>query len=413
MVKFTAILATALMAVSATGISTSAQGVKQIEASKTANTSEQKSFKRYSKANETANLIALESKEAKPGEEISIPITTVTGNTCSCYNVVIEYDSRLEFVSAQGAQAFCDFEQNGIKYVSVVGYTTGFYTDGQAVATLNFRVPKDAENDNYFIKFNEITSFSTDTADYDDYSAKDAVVTVTGGKDKEFEGNCVQLKSVSGIAGQHAAVQVIPYSNNQCTCYDMLIEYDPALTLEDNGVIGANSFTIYEEDGRCFVAIVGYNADGVYKDGSPMATLNFIIPEDAMPGTDTFNVTVAKLSNFDKTTEKLPNVTYYDAVITVAEAYIPSGLTMFKTFMILNDKGEIVGTKVGPRGDFTNDGKTNVRDAAAIAKFIAGGKKGNASPEGLFFGIVNDKSKEISVRDAAGVASFVARGSKW
>ena len=36
MVKFTAILATALMAVSATGISTSAQGVKQMEAAKTA-----------------------------------------------------------------------------------------------------------------------------------------------------------------------------------------------------------------------------------------------------------------------------------------------------------------------------------------------------------------------------------------
>ena len=179
MVKFTAILATALMAVSATGISTSAQGVKNIEASKTANASEHKSFKRYSKANESANLIALESKEAKPGEEISIPITTFTGNTCSCYNVVIEYDSRLEFVSAQGAQAFCDFEQNGIKYVSVVGYTTGCYKDGQAVSTLTFKVPENAENDNYYVSFSEITSFSTDTADYDDYAAKDASQATT------------------------------------------------------------------------------------------------------------------------------------------------------------------------------------------------------------------------------------------
>jgi hypothetical protein len=411
MVKFTAILATALMAVSATGISTSAQGVKQIEASKTANTSSEKSFKRYSKANASANIIALESKQAKPGEEISIPLTTFTGNTCSCYNIVLEYDSRLEFVSAVGPQAICDFEQNGVKYLSVVGYSTGYYTDGEAVATLNFRVPNDAENDDYFITFNEITSFSTDTADYDDYSAKDAVVTVTGGKDKVFEGNCVQLKSVSGIAGQHAAVQVIPYSNNQCSCYDMLIEYDPALTLEDNGVIGATSFDIFEKDGRCFVAIVGYT-DGIYKDNSPMATLNFIIPEDAMPG-DTFNVQVYEFSNFATATAELPESKYYNAVVSVAEAYIPSGLTTFKTFMILNDRGEIVGTKVGPRGDFTNDGKTNVRDAAAIAKFIAGGKKGNVSEEGKFFGIVNDNSKEISVRDAAGVASFVARGSKW
>lgn len=411
MVKFTAILATALMAVSATGISTSAQGVKKIEAAKAANTSVQKSFKRYSKANESANLIALENKDAKPGEEISIPITTFTGGTCSCYNVVIEYDSRLEFVSVQGAQAFCDFEQDGIKYVSVVGYTTGFYKDGQAVSTLNFKVPENAENDNYYVSFSEITSFSTDTADYDDYAAKDAVVTVTGGTEKVIDGNCVQLKNVAGIAGQHAAVQVVPFSKNQCSCYDMLIEYDPALTLEEGGVIGANSFDIFEEDGRSFVAIVGYT-DDVYKDGSPMATLNFILPEDAEPG-DTFNVKVSQLSSFATATSELPESKYYNAVITVAAAYTPAGITKFKTFCIINDKGQIIGTKVGPRGDFNLDGVTNVRDAAGLSKYIANQRKDNVSSEALFFAIVDDKRTDVSVRDSAAIASYVAKRGNW
>ena len=411
MVKFTAILATALMAVSATGISTSAQGVKKMEAAKTANTTTQKTFKRYSKNIETKNLIALDSTTAKPGEEISIPITTFTDNTCSCYNVVIEYDSRLQLKNVQGAQAFCDFEQDGIKYVSVVGYTPDVFKDGQAVATMTFIVPDDAENDNYFISFNEITSFSTDTADYDDYAAKDAVVTVTGGTEKKIKGNCVQLKNVIGIAGDNAVVQVVPFSNNECACYDMLIEYDPALLLEDGGVKGANSFTIFEEDGRCFVSLVGYTA-GSYSDGTPIATLNFTLPEDAMPG-DTFNVKVAQLSGFGTATEQLPDVKYYNSVISVAAAYTPSGVTEFKTYRILSANGDVIGTTVGKRGDFTFDGETNVRDAAAIAKFIAKGRTGNVSPEGMFFGIVNDNSTSISVRDAAAIASFVARGRVW
>jgi len=411
MVKFTAILATALMAVSATGISTSAQGVKQMEAAKTADSAAQKSFKKYSKANETANLIALEGTAAKPGDEISIPMTTFTGDTCTCYNVVIEYDSRLEFVSVLGSQAFCDFEQNGMKYVSIVGYTPNVYKDGEAVATINFKVPENAENDNYYVNFNEITSFSTNDADYDDYAAKDAIVTVTGGTDKIIKGNCVQLKNVTGIAGDSAVVQVVPFSNNECSCYDMLIEYDPALLLEEGGVSGANSFTIFEQDGRCFVSLVGYTP-GSYTDGTPMATLNFTLPDDAMPG-DTFNVSVAQLTNFATATEELPGSTYSNAIISVAAAYTPNGLTDYKTFKKLSASGEVIGTTVGKRGDFNYDSDTNVRDAAAIAKYIAKGRKGDVTPEGLFFGLVDDKNTSISVRDAAAIASFVARGRVW
>ena len=409
MVKFTAILATALMAVSATGISTSAQGVKNIEASKTANASEHKSFKRYSKANESANLIALESKEAKPGEEISIPITTFTGNTCSCYNVVIEYDSRLEFVSAQGAQAFCDFEQNGIKYVSVVGYTTGCYKDGQAVSTLTFKVPENAEHDNYYVSFSEITSFSTDTADYDDYAAKDAVVTVTGGTDKVIKGNCVQLKNVKGIAGDNAVVQIVPFSNNKAACYDMLIEYDSALLLEDGGVRGANSFDIFEKDGRCFVSIVGYTSD-IYKDGSPMASLNFVIPEDAVSG-EIFNVQVSKLSSFATSTEELPDTTYSNAVITVADTNRTSGISEYKTFKIYSADGSLISTSVGKRGDINCDGITNVRDASTAARYCATGDRSKITDAGMFYADVDDNGI-VNIRDAAKIARCVAVG-RW
>ena len=407
MVKFTAILATALMAVSATGISTSAQGVKKMEAARTANTSTQKSFKKYSKIIESPNLIALEGTSAKPGEEIAIPIKTYTSNTCSCYNVVIEYDSRLEFVSVNDSQAYCEFEQNGIKYVSVVGYSTDFYKDGEAVATINFRVPDEAENDNYYISFNEITSFSTDTEDYDDFAARDAVVTVTGGVEKQITGNCVQLRNVSGIAGDSAVVKVVPYSNNECSCYDMLIEYDPALTLEDSGVKGADSFTIFEEYGRCFVSLVGFTPD-VYKDGKSMATLNFVLPEDAMPD-ETFSVEVVHLSNFATATEELPDVKVYNAVISTAAAF-SDGLGSYKTFKkIVN--GEIVETKVGLRGDINCDGIVNVRDASTTARYVVTGDASKLTEEGLYYADVDDNDA-VNIRDAAKIARYVVKG-QW
>ncbi len=408
MVKFTAILATALMAVSATGISTSAQGVKKMEAARTAS-AVKNTIRRYSKNSESTNLITLESKNAKPGEEISIPITTFTGNTCSCYNVIIEYDARLQFRGVQGAQAFCDFEQNGSKYVSVVGYTADTFKDGQAVASLTFTVPENAENDNYSIRFNEITSFSTDEADYADYAVKDAIVTVTGGAEKVIRGNCIQLCNVTGIAGDNAVVKVVPFSDSKCACYDMLIEYDPALLLEDGGVRGANSFSIFEENGRSYVSIVGYTS-GSYKDGEAMATLNFVIPEDAVSG-EIFNVTVAELSNFATSTDEICDVQVSNAAVTVADSYTASGLSEYVTYKVYANDGVLVSTKVGKRGDINCDGVTNVRDASMAARYCATGNRSGITDEGMFYGDVDDNGK-LNIRDAAKIARFVATG-KW
>ena len=407
MVKFTAILATALMAVSATGISTSAQGVKEIEASKAA-----QSLRKLSKADGTTNVIGLEGTSAKPGDEISIPLTAYTGNTCEYFDIVLYFDSRLEFETVQGkggmAPAFdSGVDENGTSFVTVVGFVANAVKDGE-IATLKFKVPENAVNDNYFISFAEVNNFGSDKGDYNDYAVKDAVITVTGGADRVIEGNALELRSVSGIAGENAIVKVVPYSDNKCECYDMLIEYDPALILTEDSVKGADSVSVYEENGRRFVAIVGYTPEA-YKDGKAMATLNFELPKDAKAG-EQFNVRVAQLSNFATITTEIPikpeNI--ISAVITTAAAYT-DGLGEYKTYEKA-ENGIVVETKVGRRGDINLDGVVNVRDASSTARYVATGDASKLTEEGLYYADV-DENETVNIRDAAKIARFVVKGT--
>jgi hypothetical protein len=405
MVKFTAILATALMAVSATGISTSAQGVKEIEASKAA-----QSLRKLSKADGTTNVIGLEGTSAKPGDEISIPLTAYTGNTCEYFDIVLYFDSRLEFETVQGkggmAPAFdSGVDENGTSFVTVVGFVANAVNDGE-IATLKFKVPENAVNDNYFISFAEVNNFGSEKGDYNDYAVKDAVITVTGGTDRVIEGNALELQSVSGIAGENAIVKVVPYSDNKCECYDMLIEYDPALILTEDSVKGADSVSVYEENGRRFVAIVGYTTEA-YKDGKAMATLNFELPENAKAG-EQFNVRVAQLSNFATATTEIPvdpkNI--FSAVITTAAS---ADSNMYKTYNKV-ENGEVVETKVGLRGDINLDGVVNVRDASSTARYVATGDASKLTEEGLYYADV-DENETVNIRDAAKIARFVVKGT--
>ena len=235
LMKVSAVLATALMAASATGLTTSATDMKTSEAlkgSKTTRTTSRSTKRAKSGNSKNANdheesdiSMTLKGGKAKAGGEIvEVPIIFETGNQCTCYDIVIEFDSRFEFVGVDGAKAFCDFEEEGRKFVSVVGYEIAPYQDGSTVATIKLKVPEGAENDDYQVRVSQVTSFSTDYADFEEYKVNNAIFKVTGGIDRQ-ESDGLRLKSVTGLAGDSAVVQLIPHSGNKCAAFDVLIEY--------------------------------------------------------------------------------------------------------------------------------------------------------------------------------------------
>ncbi len=420
LMKVSAVLATALMAASATGMTTSAANMKTAEAlrgGRTTRTASRSTTRRARGGSsrtsiedvETEASMVLQGKKAKVGDIVEIPIIMETGNQCTCFDVLIEFDSRFEFVGVDGAKAFCDFEEDGRKYVSVVGYEVTPYQDGQAVATIKLKVPKGAENDDYEVRFSQVTSFSTDYADFEDYTTKNAIVTVTGGVEKK-QTDGLRLRSATGVAGDSAVVQLIPHSNNKCVAYDILVEYDSRLLLEDKDVAGANSFCIFEADGKSYVSLVGYTAKS-FADGQAAAALNFNLPYDATAN-DTYEVKIATVTDFSSSTASFEKFETEDAVISIFESSRPNDKYQeHKVFKKFGSDGKLLASEVGMRGDSNGDGKADVRDAAATANFCAT-KKG-VDEAGQFFADVDDSGK-MDVRDAAKIARYVATGrTSW
>lgn len=393
-VKGTMILTAAIMAVTTTGMTVStAVGAEEITTSTYLAASNSKS-------------ISLKSQKAKPGETVSVPLTMGTNNCCTAYDILIEYDSRLEFESVEGAKASDSFENEGKKYVSVVGYDEKGFKDGEAAAKINFKVLKDAENGKYPVRFSQITSFSDNYADFENYAVNNAYITVTGGA-PEQKRRGMELVNVMGLAGKSAVVQVVPNTDGQCSSYDILLEYDPRLILEDRDVAGANSFCIFEENGKCYVSLVGYTTK-TFEDGQPMAALNFHIPQDADVN-DTYSVKFVQITSFSTLYSDLEDYQTLDGEISIVKSSRPNDKYQeYKMFQKFAADGTLIFSGVGFRGDANSDGKADVRDAAAIAKRCATGK--NVMDElGEFFGDVDENNK-LNIRDAAKLARYIANG---
>jgi len=419
LMKVSAVLATALMAASATGMTTSAASMKNAEAlrggrtarsaTRTTRRSKGGSSKTSIEEVESEVSIALQGKKAKVGEIVEIPLIMNTGNQCTCYDLLVEYDARFEFVGVSGAKASCDFEDSGRKYVSLVGYDAAPYQDGEAVATIKLRVPEGAENDDYFVNFSQITSFSTDYDDFENYETKNAVVTVTGGVEKAMTDG-LRLKSTVGVAGDSAVVDLVPHSSNKCTAFDMLVEYDSRLTLEDKDVSGANAFCIFEEGGKSYVSLVGYSNEA-FRDGDPLVHLNFHIPADATAN-DTYEVKINTVTDFSSGNAAFESYDTEDAVISIFESSRPNERYQeHKVYKKYSQSGKVIGSMVSMRGDANVDGKADVRDAAKVARYCAGTK--DIDEVGQFFADVDDNGK-MDVRDAAKIARYVAAGrTSW
>lgn len=122
--------------------------------------------------------ISLHDKEVYAGATVEIPLTMRTENQCTSYDLLVEYDSNLEFVSITGAKASESFEENGRKYISMTSFETSPYKDGAIAASIKLYVPPTVEYADYSISFDQISSFSSNIEDFEDYITEDATISV-------------------------------------------------------------------------------------------------------------------------------------------------------------------------------------------------------------------------------------------
>lgn len=127
-----------------------------------------------------SNLLTLEGREAVAGELVEVPLIMYTNNQCTNYDLLVEYDSRLEFKHVLGAKAVNSFESDGRRYVAIAGYENSPFKDGKAAATIALYVPEEAQSDDYEVKFSQIASLASDDEDFYEYTTSDTVISVVG-----------------------------------------------------------------------------------------------------------------------------------------------------------------------------------------------------------------------------------------
>lgn len=391
LMKVLAVISTAIMAFSAAGVTAAADEINDTQVLS-------------STENSTEKQLVLGSVQGAPGETVEVPLTMFTGSQCMYYDISVEFDSRLEFVESDMAQS-SEFEENGNKFVSLAGFGFTPFADGETAATVSFRIPENANvNDSFELKIANVSNFASDSDSFENYSVSNGTVTaVQGVEAKKAENDTlnqspaeakatISLESKNAVAGEAVEIPVTLYSDNQCTSYDISIKYDSNLELLD--VDGAMLSTPYEENGEKYVAIIGYKASP-YKDGKAIAKLTFAVPED-LESDAQYLVGVNNVASLQTESEDFTSLTSCVNSTISVKSFNKKGFGVYQN---------------GLFGDVNEDGVADIRDAALIARCVAGRKLDRISRQGQLNGDVNQDGT-LDIRDAARIARYVAKGGK-
>ena len=129
-------------------------------------------------ANQSTATLKLSDANAIAGKLVTVNLTMETGNLCAGYNVDIEYDERLTFKKTTGAVVAEKNEQYK-NVISLVNFTGTYFADNKVYSSITFEVPMNVEVGTEFeVNFKTIGNFTTDTAEFEDYSLVNSKITV-------------------------------------------------------------------------------------------------------------------------------------------------------------------------------------------------------------------------------------------
>lgn len=224
----------------------------------------------------------------------------------------------------------------------------------------------------------------------------------------------ISLHGSEVFAGETVEIPLTMKTENQCTGYDLLVEFDPSF--EFISVKGAKASMNFERDGRKFVSLAGYEV-APYQDDAVAASIKLYVPP-TVEEHDSYNVVFSEICGFSSDDEDFENYHTSNAVVSVVPLSKMNPASKIKSnekhseckvFQKFDKDGRVIESKVGFRGDSNGDGKADIRDALTIAKAIAGRKVSDMADYEQFFGDVNEDGR-ISIKDAAIIAKFIAHG---
>lgn len=227
----------------------------------------------------------------------------------------------------------------------------------------------------------------------------------------------ISLHDQKVYAGATVEIPMTMKTNNQCTAYDLLVEYDSNLELV--GTNGTKASESFEKDNRKYVTLVGFEPSP-YKDDSTVATIKLYVPPTVE--CDDYNVSFNLIASLSSDDGEFEDYTAEDAIVSVVpfesrtkgtKGRIAEKYSECKVFQKFDKNGKLMDAAVGYRGDANSDGKADINDAASIAKAIASKTINRLDERNVFFGDVNEDGK-LSIKDARMIATFIAIGkTSW
>ena len=130
-------------------------------------------------ANQSTATLSLSDANAIAGKLVTVNLTMETGNLCAGYNVDIEYDERLTPVYPIKGVVVAAANEQYKNVISLVNFTGTYFADNKVYSSITFEVPMNVEVGTEFeVNFKTIGNFTTDTAEFEDYSLVNSKITV-------------------------------------------------------------------------------------------------------------------------------------------------------------------------------------------------------------------------------------------
>lgn len=209
-------------------------------------------------------------------------------------------------------------------------------------------------------------------------------VDVSGG----YACETINLSDAVAIAGNCLMVQLSLNTGDQCTGYNLDIEFDSCLTLKE--VRGAMAYCVIDN----VVTIVNFTGT-YFPDDENLTTLIFEAPEDAEEGA-VYDIGVKNVENLvGANNEEIEDVDVKNSTVEVIES------TKEVTNHIVYVKPNSVDVEL--RGDVNGDKNVDLCDAIKIIKYIM--NMTNLTEKQLYFADV-DQNGAVNICDAIAVCKY-------
>lgn len=193
-------------------------------------------------------------------------------------------------------------------------------------------------------------------------AAEEAETVKTVDVSNGYASETINLSDAVAIAGNSLMVQLSLSTGDQCTGYNLDIEFDDRLTLKS--VEGAISYCVIDN----VVTVVNFTGT-YFQDDQVLTTFIFDAPEDAVEGA-VYDIGVKNVADFTGSDdEEIEEVAVKNSSVEIIES--AKDVT---NNLVYNDDQNI---EVGLRGDVNGDKNVDLYDAIKTTKAIMGTERLN------------------------------------